>query len=288
MTKALAQPMPTPHRDIAGYMRAINAFPMLSEDEEFALAERYQSEQNLDAAWQLVMSHLRFVVKLARQFSGYGLPEEDLIQEGNIGLMKAVKKFDPAHRVRLAAFAVHWIKAEIHDYVLRNWRIVKVATTKAQRKLFFNLRSSKKRPGRITQSEAQTLAETLNVSTQDVFEMEKRMYSQDHAFDAPSNDDDDTYAPMAYLPAEGSNPEETVSSDEWEEHTHNRLTAALATLDERSRDIVTRRWIEEPKARLEELGGQYGVSSERIRQIEAAAFKKLRQALGPEFAMSLH
>ncbi len=281
--------MPTPHRDLSGYLQAVNAFPMLSEDEEMSLARDYQEDENLDSAWRLVTSHLRFVVKLARRFSGYGLAEEDLIQEGNIGLMKAVKKFDPSRGVRLAAFAVHWIKAEIHDYVLRNWRTVKVATTKSQRKLFFNLRSSKKRLSWMTQDEATELAETLNVPVEDVFEMEKRMYGHDYSFDAGAADDDEeaSFAPASYLPSEAQGPDEAVSEHEWESHARVRLGEALEGLDERSRDIVVRRWVDEPKARLEELGEQYGVSAERIRQIEAAAFKKLRKALGDEFAAAL-
>ncbi|MEM7252616.1 MAG: RNA polymerase sigma factor RpoH, partial [Pseudomonadota bacterium] len=269
MTTALAQHMPTPHRDLAGYLQAVNAFPMLSETEEQSLARRYRDEENLDAAWKLVTSHLRFVVKLSRRFSGYGLPEEDLIQEGNIGLMKAVKKFDPDRGVRLAAFAVHWIKAEIQEYVLRNWRLVKVATTKAQRKLFFNLRSSKKRLGWMSAEETAELADALDVTPEDVTEMEKRMHGYDYAFDGAteSDDDDHPFAPAAYLSTDELSPDEVVVEDDWETHTQDRLALALEDLDERSRDIVVRRWVEEPKARLEDLGEKYGVSAERIRQI---------------------
>ena len=287
MTKTLARHMPTPYQNLSGYLQAVNAFPMLSETEEMALAQHYQNEHDLDAAWRLVTSHLRFVVKLARRFSGYGLPEEDLIQEGNIGLMKAVKRFDPAHRVRLAAFAVHWIKAEIHDYILRNWRTVKVATTKAQRKLFFNLRSAKKRLEWLTQEEANELAGDLHVSTADVFEMEKRMYGQDHAFDGDMNDDNEGLSPASYLMDKSANPAEIISSEDWALHTQDRLTEALDQLDERSRDIVLCRWVHESKVNLETLGKKYGVSPERIRQIEAAAFKKLRTQLGSEFAAAL-
>lgn len=269
---------------IESYIQSVNRIPMLSADEERELAERLVKEDDLQAARQLIMSHLRFVVHVARSYSGYGLPQADLIQEGNIGLMKAVKRFDPAVGVRLVSFAVHWIKAEIHEYVLRNWRVVKVATTKAQRKLFFNLRKMKKRLGWFTQDEVNTVAETLGVSTAEVLEMEARMSAHDQAFELSSDDDDaregQSYSPAQYLEDKRSDLAEEFENADWEAHTQNRLFSAIKTLDERSQDIVRARWLDdENKTTLQELAEKYQVSAERVRQLEANAMKKLRNAM---------
>jgi RNA polymerase sigma-32 factor len=254
---------------------------VLSAEEEKRLAERLQRDNDLDAARRLVLSHLRFVVHVARGYNGYGLQLADLIQEGNIGLMKAVKRFDPHVGVRLVSFAVHWIKAEIHEFILRNWRIVKVATTKAQRKLFFNLRSNKKKLGWLTPAETEAMARDLGVSADVVTQMEGRMAAQDTAFDALASDDDaDQWpAPAQYLEAEGANPADLVADDEWESESERQLADALATLDARSRTIVERRWLSDDKATLHELAAEYQVSAERIRQLERNAMKKLRAAI---------
>jgi len=239
-------------------------------------------EDDLDAARRLVLSHLRFVVRIARGYSGYGLAQADLIQEGNIGLMKAVKRFDPEMGVRLVSFAVHWVRAEIHEFILRNWRIVKVATTKAQRKLFFNLRSAKKRLGWLTRAEADAVAEELGVPRETVVEMESRLTGRDAAFDGHVEaDEEDTRmaAPAAYLPDLREDPAARVEAAEWDAHQHTRLRSALATLDDRSRDILDRRWLAEEKATLQELADSYAVSAERIRQLENNAIKRLRQTL---------
>ncbi|PWG63106.1 RNA polymerase sigma factor RpoH [Sediminicurvatus halobius] len=266
------------------YIQAVNAIPTLSAEEEESLARRYRDEQDLDAARWLVLSHLRFVVHIARGYSGYGLPLADLIQEGNIGLMKAVKRFDPDVGVRLVSFAVHWIRAEIHEFILRNWRIVKVATTKAQRKLFFNLRGSKKRLGWLNHAEVRAVADDLGVKPETVLEMESRLSGQDVGFDpAPDAGDDDDHgprAPAAYLEDTRLDPAAEVESADWQTRQSEALGAALAALDERSRDIVSRRWLAEPKATLQELADEYGVSAERIRQLEKNAMKKLRTAMG--------
>ena len=257
------------------YMSAAFAIPVLSAEEEFELATRLRESDDLEAAQQLVISHLRFVVHIARGYTGYGLPIGDLIQEGNVGLMKAVKRFDPNVGVRLVSFAVHWVRAEIHEYVLKNWRLVKVATTKAQRKLFFNLRKSKKHLGWLSKDETEAVASDLGVSTREVTEMEKRLSGRDISFD-PAPSEDEEYTPMAYLPSPGSDPAELAEQDDWQADSNGRLRQALGELDERSRDIVARRWLGETKATLHELAAEYSVSAERIRQIEANAFRKLK------------
>jgi RNA polymerase sigma-32 factor len=271
-----------PGRDLDAYVHTVNAFPILTADEERALAKRFYYQQDLDAARRLVMSHLRFVVHLARSYSGYGLPQADLIQEGNVGLMKAVKRFNPEVGVRLVSFAVHWIKAEMHEFILRNWRIVKVATTKAQRKLFFNLRSSKKRLGWFSPDEAEAVARDLGVSPEVVTQMEGRLAANDMSFDGDSDDEDDAWsAPANYLEAQDADPAETVARDEWWADSTERLTEALDALDERSRDIVKSRWLDENKKTLHELAERYSVSAERVRQLEQNALKKMRGALEP-------
>jgi len=259
------------------YMQEVNRIPVLTLEEEQGLARRYRDEEDLDAARQLVMSHLRFVVHVARGYSGYGLQIADLIQEGNIGLMKAVKRFDPDQGVRLVSFAVHWIRAEMHEFILRNWRIVKVATTKAQRKLFFNLRKQKKRLGWLNQSEVNAVADDLGVKPEVVMEMESRLSGQDVGFDMPTDDDESTYvAPAAYLEGLSASPDETAEAQDWEKHHHNLLFAGIENLDHRSRDIIQSRWLMDPKTTLQALADKYDVSAERIRQLEAAALKKLK------------
>ena len=260
------------------YIHAANSIPMLTAEEEHDLAVRFRESNDLDAARRLVLAHLRFVVHVARGYAGYGLPIGDLIQEGNVGLMKAVKRFDPGVGVRLVSFAVHWIRAEIHEYVLRNWRLVKVATTKAQRKLFFNLRKAKKRLGWLSRSETEAVAKDLGVSPREVNEMERRLSSRDVSFDPDPTDDED-YAPSAYLPSPNSDPARAVERADSNSDAHDRLDAALAKLDARSRDILARRWLTDDKATLHELAAEYDVSAERIRQIEASAIAKLRAKL---------
>ena len=270
----------SPGRDLDTYIQTVNAFPVLSAEEERELAERFYYEQDLDAARELVLAHLRFVIHLARSYSGYGLPQGDLIQEGNVGLMKAVRRFNPEVGVRLVSFAVHWIKAEIHEYILRNWRIVKVATTKAQRKLFFNLRSNKKRLGWMNRSEVEAVARDLGVEPAVVTQMEGRMAARDMAFDGAMDDEDEpAVAPAQFLADEAADPEALVIEDDWAEQSTARLHDALDGLDERSRDILRSRWLSERKSTLHELAARYGVSAERIRQIEANAMKKLRVSL---------
>ena len=264
------------------YIQMSHGIPVLKAEEERDLGRRLRDEGDLEAARRLVMSHLRFVVHIARGYSGYGLALNDLVQEGNIGLMKAVKRFDPEQGVRLVSFAVHWIRAEIHEFILRNWRIVKVATTKAQRKLFFNLRSSKKRLGWFNREEVNHVADTLGVTPEQVLEMESRLSGQDLSFDpAPDAGDDDekSFTPAAYLVDQGSDPAEHHEAKDWESHHHQRLGHALAALDERSQDILRRRWLEEDKATLQTLADHYGVSAERIRQLEKNAMKKIKQAM---------
>ena len=270
-----------PVGNLDAYINAVSAVPVLSSEEETELAWRFRRDNDLDAARQLVISHLRFVVHIARGYNGYGLPLGDLVQEGNVGLMKAVKRFDPSVGVRLLYFAVHWIRAEIHEFVLRNWRLVKVATTKAQRKLFFNLRKAKQRLGWLSPDETRAVAADLGVTPEEVNEMEQRLAARDLALDpAPDADDEDRIgSPAAFLPAPGADPAELVAQDDWEENAVEALGVALADLDERGRDIVKRRWLSEQKATLQELAAEYGVSAERIRQIEAAAMKKLRARL---------
>ena len=271
-----------PQGSLEAYIQAVNTIPVLSAEEEKSLAERLQNEGDLSSARQLVMSHLRFVVHIAKSYAGYGLPQADLIQEGNIGLMKAVKRFDPGVGVRLVSFAVHWIKAEIHEYVLRNWRVVKVATTKAQRKLFFNLRKSKKRLGWFNQQEVNRVAEDLGVSPSEVLEMESRMSAQDQAFDLASDDDEreGSFSPVQYLEDKSSDVATQVEESNWEQAANQRLRAALRTLDERSQHIIQARWLDEDdKTTLQSLADEYGVSAERIRQLEKTALKKLKAAM---------
>jgi len=260
------------------YMQEVNRIPVLTLEEEQSLARRFHGEEDLDAARMLVMSHLRFVAHVARGYSGYGLALGDLIQEGNIGLMKAVKRFDPDQGVRLVSFAVHWIRAEIHEFVLRNWRIVKVATTKAQRKLFFNLRKSKKRLGWLNQEEVNRVADDLNVKPEVVMEMESRLSGQDVGFDLTSDDDDDKpyLAPAGFLQSHSDSPDLAAESDDLEDHYHEVLFEGMDQLDDRSKDIIQSRWLIDPKITLQELADKYGVSAERIRQLEAVAMKKLK------------
>jgi RNA polymerase sigma-32 factor len=262
------------------YVDRISRIPVLSREDETGLAKRFREEVDLGAARELVLSHLRFVVHIARGYSGYGLPVSDLVQEGNVGLMKAVKRYDPTMGVRLVSFAVHWIRAEIHEYVLRNWRMVKIATTKAQRKLFFNLRRMKKNLAWLSNDETQAVARELGVSEHEVREMEQRLSSQDLSFDPlPQADDEDAYEPAAYLSAPSSDPAELAEGADWEENSSSQLTEAVQALDPRSRDILQRRWMVEKKATLHELAAEYHLSAERIRQIEAAAITRLRRLL---------
>jgi RNA polymerase sigma-32 factor len=267
-----------PVGSLEAYIERVSRISVLTREQELELARQLQVGGDLDAARQLVLSHLRFVVHIARGYGGYGLPMGDLIQEGNIGLMKAVKRFDPGVGVRLVSFAVHWIRAEIHEYVLRNWRLVKIATTKAQRKLFFNLRRFKKNLGWLTESETRAIAEDLGVTTAEVTDMEQRLSSRDLSFDpAPDADEEDgAYSPSAYLPHPEADPSVAVEREQWDEDTAERLAQAMETLDERSQNILRSRWMTEEKSTLHELADQYGVSAERIRQIEANAIKKLR------------
>ena len=270
---ALAGPLGS----LDAYLERVSRIPVLSREDERALAQRFRSQEDLQAARELVLSHLRFVVHIARGYSGYGLPMGDLIQEGNVGLMKAVKRFDPERGVRLVSFALHWIRAEIHEYVLRNWRLVKIATTKAQRKLFFNLRRLKKNLSWLSAEETLAVAHDLGVSPGEVTEMEKRLAARDLSFDpAPEADDEELYSPAAYLPAPDADPAEQVEDAESADDSSERLRGALGRLDSRSRDIVQRRWMSESKATLHELADKYGVSAERIRQIESSALGKLR------------
>lgn len=270
-----------PGVNLGSYIQSVSRVAVLTADEERALAERLHFHDDLDAARQLVLAHLRFVVHIAKSYAGYGLPQADLIQEGNIGLMKAVKRFDPTMGVRLVSFAVHWIKAEIHEYVIKNWRIVKVATTKAQRKLFFNLRSMKKSSRGLTQAEAAAIAEDLNVSTRDVFEMEGRLLSHDTALEGSIDDDDEkaAKAPIHYLEDHRYDPSLLVEADDTESRNTDNLMAAIQTLDARSQAILARRWLCEEKATLHELADEFGVSAERIRQLEKNAMDKVRAAL---------
>ncbi|AWL10849.1 RNA polymerase sigma factor RpoH [Saliniradius amylolyticus] len=265
---------------LEAYVQAVNAIDMLSAEEEKSLAERLYHDGDLEAARKLIMSHLRFVVHIAKSYSGYGLPQGDLIQEGNIGLMKAVKRFNPEVGVRLVSFAVHWIKAEIHEFVLKNWRIVKVATTKAQRKLFFNLRKAKKRLGWFTHEEVKRVADELGVSTKEVMQMEGRMSSQDQAFDLSSDDDENgTYAPVQFLEDKSADVETEVINSDWSDSATQRLHSAIKTLDERSQHIIQTRWLAEDKTTLQDLADHYDVSAERVRQIEKNAIKKLQSAM---------
>ena len=268
----------TPVGNLNAYMHAVATIPVLSAEEENELAWRFRSGQDLDAARQLVLSHLRFVVHIARGYNGYGLQLGDLVQEGNIGLMKAVKRFDPTVGVRLVSFAVHWIRAEIHEFVLKNWRLVKIATTKAQRKLFFNLRKAKQRLGWLSAEETRAVADDLGVTPAEVNEMEQRLAARDMSLDpAPEAEEEERFgAPASYLPAPAADPAELVAEADAEDNAFDALSAALEDLDERSRDILRRRWLADDKATLQELAEEYGVSAERIRQVETAAMKKLR------------
>jgi RNA polymerase sigma-32 factor len=281
MTTALAlrnQLLASPLGSLDHYIQQVSALSVLSVEEEQALATRLREGNDLEAARMLVMANLRFVVHIARGYTGYGLPLGDLVQEGNIGLMKAVRRFDPTVGVRLVSFAVHWIRAEIHEYVLRNWRLVKVATTKAQRKLFFNLRKSKKRLGWLNAEETQAIADDLGVSARDVTEMERRLTGYDLSYD-PSPAEDDEYSPSNYLPSPDQDPAEAIEQADWDEANHTSLELAMSDLDDRSRNIIERRWLTDSKSTLHELAAEYDVSAERIRQIEAAAIGKLRGAM---------
>ncbi len=268
----------SPGGNLTAYVTAVSAIPMLSPERERELGEDLFYNGNLDAAREMVMAHLRFVVHIARSYSGYGLAEADLIQEGNVGLMKAIKRFNPEKGVRLVSFAVHWIKAEIHEFILRNWRIVKVATTKPQRKLFFNLRSQKKRLGWLTHEEALRVAEDLNVDVREVQRMEGRLNAHDMAFDGPQDLDDDAafQAPVNFLEDSTLDPAQQLEDADWEENNIGQLHLAMSGLDERSRDILMRRWLSEEKNTLHELADEYGVSAERIRQIEKSAMNKIK------------
>lgn len=274
-----AQMMLVPQGNLEGYIRAANEYPMLSAEEEKDLAERLYYQQDLEAAKALILSHLRFVIHVARGYSGYGLPQADLIQEGNIGLMKAVKRFNPEVGVRLVSFAVHWIKAEIHEYVLRNWRIVKVATTKAQRKLFFNLRKTKQRLGWFNENEVDLVANELGVSKEDVIEMESRMTGADVGFDLSNDDEEDAYVPSMYLEDKSSNFAAELENTNYEDQAVEQLSQAMDALDARSQDIIKTRWLDENKATLHDLAAKYNISAERVRQLETNALKKLKSAV---------
>ena len=280
MSQALTFPVPCAVGNLDSYIQAANRFPILTEEQELELARRFRYQNDLEAARQLVLSHLRLVIAVARGYLGYGLPHADLIQEGNVGLMKAVKRFDPERGVRLVSFAIHWIKAEIHEYILRNWRLVKIATTKAQRKLFFNLRSLKQGLATMSQDEVGAVARQLGVKPEEVVEMETRLSGQDVALEAHSDDEDEHFAPIAYLADPGAEPSEVLESREMAKMQDEGLKQALASLDDRSRKIIQRRWLNEgDSATLHELAAEYGVSAERIRQIEAKAMQKMRGLL---------
>ncbi len=282
-TRDLVPAMPThlaaPGVNLGAYINTVHQIPILTPEEEKQLAERYYHDGDVEAARLLVMSHLRFVIHIARSYSGYGLSQADLIQEGNLGLMKAVKRFDPTKGVRLVSFAVHWIKAEIHEFVIKNWRIVKVATTKAHRKLFFNLRSLKKSSNQLTLEEAEAIAKDLNVAVKQVLEMESRLTSYDASFEMQDSDEDDgRYAPQLFL-EDAIDPADVVEEADWEENTTNALKEAMGELDERSRDIITQRWLADQKSTLHDLAAVYNISAERVRQIEKNAMDKIREAM---------
>ena len=280
MNKETQTMMLVPQGSLEGYIRAASEYPMLSAEEEKELAERLYYKEDLDAAKQLILSHLRFVIHVARGYSGYGLPQADLIQEGNIGLMKAVKRFNPEVGVRLVSFAVHWIKAEIHEYVLRNWRIVKVATTKAQRKLFFNLRKTKQRLGWFNENEVDLVAKELGVSKEDVIEMESRMTGADVGFDLPNDDsEEETFAPSMYLEDKSSNFAAELEDENFETQAVDQLSAAMENLDARSQEIIKARWLDDNKATLHDWAAKYNISAERVRQLETNALKKLKSAV---------
>jgi RNA polymerase sigma-32 factor len=280
MVNSLALPVPTATGSLEGYIQSVNRFPLLTQEEETRLARRYRDQDDLEAARGLVLSHLRLVVAIARGYLGYGLPHGDLIQEGNIGLMKAVKRFDPERGVRLVTFAVHWIRAEIHEFILRNWRLVKIATTKAQRKLFFNLRSLKKDLGAMSSAQVDSMARQLDVSAGDVREMETRMGGHDLALEPQGDSDEESFAPIAYL-TDGREPSQELEEAQSERLQTEALKQALAELDARSRRIIEARWLrEKDPATLHELAAEFGVSAERIRQVEQKAMQKMRAALG--------
>jgi RNA polymerase sigma-32 factor len=283
MSNALTLPVNLSLGSIEEYVATVNRMPRYGAEEERALAVRFREKNDLEAARLLVLANLRFVVHVARGYMGYGLPLSDLIQEGNIGLMKAVKRYDPEVGVRLVSFAVHWIRAEIHEFIIQNWRIVKIATTKAQRKLFFNLRKFKNRLGWFSHDEATAVADELGVDVATVFEMESRLNNQDMAFDHSSTDSDsdekDLSAPVHYLRQENADPADLVEDDDWGQHKQQRLLAAIEQLDDRSRDIVTSRWLSEEKLTLHDLAARYHVSAERIRQLENTAMKRLKLSL---------
>ncbi|MGL5046643.1 MAG: RNA polymerase sigma factor RpoH [Shewanella sp.] len=279
-TQSMALTVPQGASSLEAYIHSVTSISMLEAEAEYELAKRLQETGDLHAAKQLIMSHLRFVVHVAKGYSGYGLPQADLIQEGNIGLMKAVKRFDPDVGVRLVSFAVHWIKAEIHEYVLKNWRIVKVATTKAQRKLFFNIRKSKKRLGWFSDAEVTMVAENLGVSKADVTEMESRMAAQDPAFDLTNDQDEEhDFAPVHYLEDHSSDLADNIENANWESNAQGRLFSAIKTLDERSQHILRARWLDDDKITLQELEDTYQVSAERIRQLEKNAMNKLKACM---------
>ena len=279
MSYALA--LANPGSNLDRYLAQVYSTPILSREEELELTQEFYATEDVEVAHQLVISHLRFVIHIAKSYAGYGLPLADIIQEGNLGLLKAVKKFDPNKGVRLVSFAVHWIKAEIHEFILKNWRIVKIATTKAQRKLFFNLRSKKKGTGWLTDKEAKKIATDLDVSFREVMHMENRMHSADSPFDLPSDEEDDekAFSPSQYLEDNSFNPELIAEQNNWEEVNHSALLENISNLDRRSQDIIRARWLEDNKLTLNELADKYSVSAERIRQIEAKAFKQIKTAL---------
>ncbi|EAW32837.1 RNA polymerase sigma factor [marine gamma proteobacterium HTCC2143] len=280
MSTALQTVNLVPGSNLNAYMQTVNNFPVLTAEREHELAEALYYHENLESARELVMAHLRFVVHIARSYNGYGLPLADLIQEGNIGLMKAVKRFNPEKGVRLVSFAVHWVKAEMHEYILRNWRIVKVATTKAQRKLFFNLRGAKKKLAWLNEKEAHAIAEDLNVDVKEVRRMESRLTASDLGFDAGADDEDDGFvAPAHYLEDHSANPAMLLEDADWEQNSNQHLQLALEQLDERSRDIIQARWLSDSKSTLHDLAGKYGVSAERVRQLEKNAMKKVRATM---------
>ena len=279
MNSAMTLPVPAAY-SLDSYIQTVNRYPMLSLEQEQEFARAWHAREDVDAARQLVLSHLRVVVSVARHYLGYGLPQADLIQEGNIGLMKAVKRFDPDRGVRLVSFALHWIRAEIHEYVLKNWRLVKVATTKSQRKLFFNLRSLKQSLDTLSLKEADAVAKELNVSRKDVLEMETRLSGRDISIDPTIEDGEESYSPVAYLASPDENPAQVLEREQTERHLHTGLFKALENLDARSRRIIEARWLTENQAStLHELAAEYGVSAERIRQIEARALQKMREQI---------
>ena len=282
MTDFMNMQLAMPTGSLEAYIHSVNQIPVLSAEEEKELAVRFRDNNDIEAARNLVLSHLRFVVRVARGYSGYGLSQADLIQEGNIGLMKAVKRFDPEIGVRLISFAVHWIRAEMHEFILRNWRVVKVATTKAQRKLFFNLRSAKKRLGWLNQDEVTAIAEDLGVSARDVLEMEKRLSSNDTSFDGPAlpdHEENDLLMPSGYLEDQRPGPEQEIEMLQNESFEQQQLMDALALLDERNKTIIRKRWLNENKSTLHELADELGISAERVRQLEQNAIKKLKAAM---------